>query len=146
MLPDAEGDLAATNFKTTLSRLRKLLGQHEFFLVRQGAVSLNREHCWTDVWRFTALAREIEAAGQPNGDAVPTARIETLAKQLALAYPRPLLCGGREEWIAPIRRRLHDRHQRCIEKLARLLERNGANEAATDVRTSILSLEDAGCF
>ena len=53
--PEAEGDLEASNFKTTLSRLRKLLGQQDLLLVREGALSLSREHCWTDLWRFTEL-------------------------------------------------------------------------------------------
>ena len=144
--PHMDGDLAEINFKTTLSRLRKLLGQHEFLVVREGMLSLNREHCWADVWRFRELAREIDAAAQPNGDAVLAARIEALAQQLGFAYPRPLLCTGREVWIAPIRRRLHDRYARCIEKLARLMERSEAHELAADIRASTLSLDDAGCF
>ena len=144
--PNFEGDLAASNFKTTLSRLRKLLGQNEFLLVREGVLSLNRKHCWTDVWRFTELAREIEAVAQPYGDAVLAARTEELVQRLGVAYPRSLLCGGREDWIAPVRRRLHDRYARCIEKLARLMERSEAHELAANIRASMLSLDDAGCF
>jgi hypothetical protein len=144
--PNVEGDLAASNFKTTLSRLRKLLGQHEFIQVREGMLSLNREHCWTDIGRFTELAREIDAVAQPNGDAVLGARTETLVQRLRVAYPQPLLCGGREDWIAPVRHRLHDRYARCIEKLARLMERREAHELAADLRASTLSLDDAGCF
>jgi LuxR family maltose regulon positive regulatory protein len=144
--PNVEGDMAASNFKTTLSRLRKLLGQHEFLLIREGVLSLNRKYCWTDVWRFAELAREIEAAAQPNGDAVLATRTEALVQRLGVAYPRPLLCGGREDWIAPIRRRMHDRYARCNEKLARLMERTEAHELAADIRASALSLDDAGCF
>ena len=143
---NVEGDLAAINFKTTLSRLRKLLGQHEFLLVREGVLSLNREHCWTDFWRFSELAREIEMAGKPYGNPVPTARTEALARRLSVAYPRPLLCDGREDWIAPVRRRLHDRYTRCIEKLARLMERSEAHDLAADIRASALRLDDTGCF
>lgn len=142
--PNVEGDLAAINFKTTLSRLRKLLGQHEFLLVREGVLSLNREHCWTDFWRFTELAREIEVAAQPYGNPVLTARTEALAQRLVVAYPRPLLCDGREDWIVPLRRRLHDRYTRCIEKIARLMERSEAHEQAAEIRASALSLDDAG--
>ena len=142
--PNVEGDLAAINFKTTLSRLRKLLGQHEFLLVREGVLSLNREHCWTDFWRFTELAREIEVAAQPYGNPVLPARTEALAQRLGVAYPRPLLCDGREDWIIPLRRRLHDRYTRCVEKLARLMERSEAHEQAAELRASALSLDDAG--
>jgi DNA-binding SARP family transcriptional activator len=142
--PNVEGDLAAINFKTTLSRLRKLLGQHEFLLVREGVLSLNREHCWTDFWRFTELAREIEVAAQPYGNPVLPARTEALAQRLGVAYPRPLLCDGREDWISPLRRRLHDRYTRCVEKLARLMERSEAHEQAAELRASALSLDDAG--
>jgi hypothetical protein len=73
-------------------------------------------------------------------------RTEALVQRLGVAYPRPLLCGGREDWIAPIRRRMHDRYARCNEKLARLMERTEAHELAADIRASALSLDDAGCF
>ena len=144
--PNMDGDLAASNFKTTLSRLRKLLGQHEFLLVREGVLSLNRNYCWTDVWRFTEVARKVESAAQLNGDPVLIARTGTLAQRLGAAYPQPLLCGGRDDWITPVRQHLHHRYARCVEKLARLMERCDSRGLAADIRASACNLEDAGCL
>jgi DNA-binding SARP family transcriptional activator len=144
--PDAEGDFASSKFKTTLGRLRKLLGHHDYILVGEGLVSLNRQYCWTDVWRFTEAARRADKAGQPDGDPLTAARADLLTLQLSAAYPQPLLCSGREPWIGPVRQRYHQRYARCVERLARSMDRSGRNERATDIRASLRSLDDAGCF
>ncbi|VAX09055.1 hypothetical protein MNBD_GAMMA25-119 [hydrothermal vent metagenome] len=45
--PDAEGDFAHQNMKTTLFRLRKILGSNSI-LLKEGSLSLNRETVWVD--------------------------------------------------------------------------------------------------
>jgi LuxR family maltose regulon positive regulatory protein len=144
--PEAEGDFASSKFKTTLGRLRKLLGRHDYVVVEKGLVSVNGEYCWTDVWRFTELARRIDVAGRPSGETVTAARAEALTLQLTAAYPQPLLCNGREPWIGPLRRRYHHRYASCAEKLARLMDRSKCNERVTDIRAFVRNLDDAGCF
>jgi tetratricopeptide (TPR) repeat protein len=55
--PDVDGDRAHQSFKTTLHRLRKLLGTHDVILVRDGGVSLNRRSCWVDTLALGSLLK-----------------------------------------------------------------------------------------
>jgi LuxR family transcriptional regulator, maltose regulon positive regulatory protein len=142
--PEAEGDLAFRNIKTTLNRLRKLLGDHDYLVVREGTLSLNHKHCWTDLWRFTELAREIDTATRFDEGLLPPARLQALVEQLHIAYPHPLLCNSRESWLPAVRQRLHRHYLHCIEKLAHSMERAGAGESAAAARESAVSLQDTG--
>lgn len=47
--PEAEGDMAKFSFKTTLYRLRQLIGEHTL-LFEDGRLSLNAHCCWVDAW------------------------------------------------------------------------------------------------
>jgi len=55
--PDADGDSAHSAFTTTLSRLRKALGNERAFLFNDGMVSLDPAICWVDA---IALNRMLE--------------------------------------------------------------------------------------
>ena len=50
--PEADGDLAHHSFEVALSRLRKLLGNEEALVLKEGHLSLSNRHCWVDVWAF----------------------------------------------------------------------------------------------
>ena len=50
--PEAEGDAAHVSFNTTLHRLRKLIENEKTIQLREGRVTLDRKHCWVDVWAF----------------------------------------------------------------------------------------------
>jgi tetratricopeptide (TPR) repeat protein len=120
--PDSEADLAIGKMKTTISRLRKLLGSHESLLVREGALSLNREYCWTDVWRFDELASEIAAATQLHTDPPSGSQLERLTEGLQNAYPQPFERYEREAWMPRVRQRLRKRYQLCIERLGQSMK------------------------
>jgi len=57
--PDSEGDAAHQLFNTTLFRLRKLFGQNEAIINREGQLSLNRDICWIDTWALNASADKL---------------------------------------------------------------------------------------
>ncbi len=57
--PDSEGDAAHQLFNTTLFRLRKLFGQNEAIINREGQLSLNRNICWIDTWALNASADKL---------------------------------------------------------------------------------------
>ena len=79
--PDAEGDNARNALKTTVHRLRKLLGMPEAITLKDGFLSLNKEYCWVDAFVFSALARTPRSSVD---------RVANLKKALAL-YKGPLL-------------------------------------------------------
>jgi LuxR family maltose regulon positive regulatory protein len=53
--PDADGDTARSSFKTTLHRLRQLLGKDEFLQLHDGRLSLDPRACWTDAAAFERM-------------------------------------------------------------------------------------------
>lgn len=60
--PDTDGDAAHSAFTTTLSRLRKLIGQ-DSIIIKGGLVSLNASVCWVDIAAFERLL-ENDKAGE----------------------------------------------------------------------------------
>lgn len=64
--PDADGDRAASNLNTVLHRLRKLLGRHDFVLLHDGMISLNRQYVWTDIQVLEQLWNEIDGITVAN--------------------------------------------------------------------------------
>ena len=101
--PDADGDAAMRSLDTSLSRLRKLLGQDDALPLRAGKVSLNSGLVQLDLAVF---AQHIQAlASVPAG----TAAWQQAALQALRGYRGPLLrgeadsswlLGEREHWRA----------------------------------------------
>ena len=67
--PEADGDQAYSALTTTLSRLRRLLGE-KGLEVQAGRVSLSPHYCWSDVWAFEHLINKAEDfwRGSHSGD------------------------------------------------------------------------------
>lgn len=76
--PDAEGDAAENTVKTTLHRLRRLLGHDDALLVHEGRLSLNPSLCRVDAFAFRreaddALARLRSWPGHDAGAGIAAA-------------------------------------------------------------------------
>jgi ATP/maltotriose-dependent transcriptional regulator MalT/DNA-binding SARP family transcriptional activator len=121
--PEADGDAAHSAFTTTLSRLRKLIGD-EALVFSGGRLSLSEQHCWLDVWAFEALLAGTE---QPGAVAEPA-----VAERALALYRGPYLHHECEEpWVLSLRERLNARFVRCLSNQAhRLGERGQWEEAA----------------
>lgn len=126
--PDAEGDDGRNTLKTTLHRLRKVLGDSDCILLRDGVLTLNPELCWSDVEAFKALARALRAEGsRPAG-----------IKQAMRLYDGPLLPGEDSDWILAAREELQQsQHELVMELGARYEERNRYNKAIRVYRQGI---------
>ncbi|OPX36223.1 MAG: hypothetical protein B1H13_14940 [Desulfobacteraceae bacterium 4484_190.3] len=67
--PDSEGDKQSRVLKTTLHRLRKLLGDKEAIVHKNKTLSLNPVYCWIDAIAFKELVEKaVEAARGENTD------------------------------------------------------------------------------
>jgi DNA-binding SARP family transcriptional activator len=123
--PEADGDMAAHSFKTTLSQLRKLLGRNDFLVVQDGRLSLSRQFCWIDTWRLDEVTQVIAQAAQPGAPTPTPAAVEALIGRLRRACPAPLLPDDAADWVAAYRSRIHRRYERCLAQLSQLMERAG---------------------
>lgn len=59
--PDVDGDSAHSSFTTTLSRLRKLVGEAAL-IFSNGCLTLDARRCWVDVWAFQRVLGEVQEA------------------------------------------------------------------------------------
>jgi two-component SAPR family response regulator len=132
--PEADGDAAMQAFKTTLHRLRRVLGtvalEHY-----DGRVSLSPAHCWVDCWDFERLLHLIENHRSP--DAVPR-----MVRQAICAYKGPFLHGVEEAWALGPRERLRGRFLRVLVNHARRLQERGHCEQAIDLLRHMIEVDD----
>ncbi len=67
--PEADAEKGSTRLKTTLRRLRRLLGSDTAITQRQGNLSLNPEECQIDSWAFERLYQEALAGNMESAAA-----------------------------------------------------------------------------
>ena len=120
--PDADGDLAHQNLRTTLHRLRKVLGPVAI-TVHDGSIALNREHCWLDLWSLEARLKHLDR------DNTPTPPLQDIEALLAI-YRGPLLVDSDLPIVLMARERLRNRFLRTIAKIGQRLLDTGACEQA----------------
>lgn len=112
--PEADGDMARISFKTTLSRLRKLLGNEQVIEVKEGKVSLNARHVWLDTWALEHLAEQVAAlTGAPD----TKDGIDHLASLVMQVYQGAFLQSDDDPWIILYRDRFSSRFLRTIRRL-----------------------------
>ncbi len=58
--PDADGYSAHRSFELALYRLRKLLGYDKALQLKDGALTLDGQYCFVDIWRFQRLIKKVE--------------------------------------------------------------------------------------
>jgi LuxR family maltose regulon positive regulatory protein len=123
--PEADGDAAAQTLKTTLYRLRLLIGKDEVVKVREGRVTLDERHCWTDAWAFEQLLGEADRRN-------PQIAVPLLEKAVGL-YQGPFLGRGMEEpWLLSAAERLRSKFLRGVERLGSLRSQNGEWEKSRE--------------
>lgn len=102
--PDAEGDLASTNFYTTFHRFQTVLGHNDLISLKGGLLFLNPEHCYLDSCAFERLIHQAKKAEDASqlGDA---SRYLKEAKALYQGEYLPMFKN--EAWIETTREALH---------------------------------------
>jgi len=59
-----DGDAGHQNFKSSVHRLRKILGYEQALLVQGSRLSLSPDYCWVDTWAFEQLSQHGTQVGQ----------------------------------------------------------------------------------
>jgi LuxR family transcriptional regulator, maltose regulon positive regulatory protein len=130
--PDSDGDAARNALDNALHRLRKLLGGDDRVVLRQGALSLNPQLCWTDVAAVEKLLAELDGC---SVDAT-AARVSALKQHYrSTLLPHEPLAG-----VAGCRTALHRRVQRSLRGAADRLATAGRVEAAAEAVAAFESL------
>jgi LuxR family maltose regulon positive regulatory protein len=142
--PDADGDSAHQSLKTTLHRLRKLIGHPEAFKKKGNRISLDRRRIWTDLWAFEALHASITTAGnKPSGDRGHQGWMRGCEKAISL-YQGNFLTD--EVWAPELiakREQVRGWFIYIVEALGRHLEATGQWERAADLYEKAIEKEES---
>ncbi|WP_420265673.1 BTAD domain-containing putative transcriptional regulator [Candidatus Magnetominusculus dajiuhuensis] len=105
--PDADGDAAATSFRTTLHRLRKILStDYDIIISTDNHVSINPDHCWIDEWALRDIIDDFK-----HQIALPDAgqKIYELYNRASTIYKGGFLPGEQDQpWAEHYREQLKD--------------------------------------
>ncbi|MCB2166513.1 MAG: tetratricopeptide repeat protein [Deltaproteobacteria bacterium] len=101
--PDADGDMAASAFSSTLNRLRKLIGINAAVMLSNGRVSLDSRYVWVDAHVFEAAARR---AFTRVGDTADREMLEACEKVIGSYHGDFLDDENGTPWIIAARERL----------------------------------------
>jgi LuxR family transcriptional regulator, maltose regulon positive regulatory protein len=129
--PEAEGDAAPIAFRTTLSRLRKLLGSEEAIKVREGKVSLNDRLVWVDLWALENVIDHLSTPAPQNKKGNFLERTKEAARLMGQLYRGDFLKSDDDPWIGQPRDRLRKRYLRTINRASHIFLAAGEIEAAS---------------
>lgn len=124
--PDTEADFANNSLKTTLHRLRQLVGSRGAVQLEGGILKLNPNYCWVDALAFERLCRQSEIAWtNVRTDTDRENALELTQTALAI-YKGPFLEQGQDEsWFIYYRERLKRKYVRAVMTAARYYKEMG---------------------
>jgi ATP/maltotriose-dependent transcriptional regulator MalT/DNA-binding SARP family transcriptional activator len=136
--PEADGASAHSAFTTTLSRLRRILGDDEALRVRDGRVSLDPQRCWVDFWVFEHILSDVD----PEGMRALDEEALGMAEKALQMYRGPAFSSDESSWAHSLRERLNDRFLRLFMEVGRIRERAGNWRSAADWYVRGLEVDD----
>ena len=136
--PDLDGGTDHEVFRTTLRRLRRLLGEKDAIENRAGKVSLSPSHLWIDTWAFEQACDEAERLGKAG---ISSELIDCLRGAFKL-YRGPFLAFEDEFWVLSLRERLRNKFIRVVLRLGSCLEREDKWTEAAECYEKGLAIDD----
>jgi ATP/maltotriose-dependent transcriptional regulator MalT/DNA-binding SARP family transcriptional activator len=137
--PEADGDMAHRSFKTTLHRLRQLIGDEKIIQLREGRLTLDGRYCWVDVWAFEHV---LEEAGTHWKNGLMDRAVQLTKKSIQM-YKGPFL--GREieqPWSVSISERLRSKFLDSVLKLGSYWQQDQQWEKAIECYQRGLEIDD----
>ncbi len=139
--PDAEGDAAASALKTTLHRLRRILGRDDALRLSDGQISINPDRVWVDRWALERLFQDQnEAAATPRA-APSRPELEAVSEHLFRLYTGRFLAKSDLPCAAKPRETLHRKYLRAVERLGAGFEALGMAEEAINCYEQALDMD-----
>jgi len=145
--PEADGDTARLSFKTTLHRLRQLLGGEEFIKFKDGRMSMDRHTCWVDVWSFENLAedaeslrRELESAGRISSrqDRNTEKYVHLLEKAIAMYHNHYLGDESDRPWATSFKERMRNKFLHLVSLLGDYWTKQQRSDAQAALQDAIV--------
>ncbi len=132
--PDADGDTAHQTFKTTLHRLRQLIGDERAIQVREGRVTLDQKYCWVDAYAFELLLEKADRLMEDNQTADDLLNDGLGLAEKALSLYKGTFLGdeANESWTISYQERLRSKFMRAVKRLGDHFERDGKLEKAVE--------------
>jgi DNA-binding SARP family transcriptional activator len=132
--PETDGDTAHQTFKTTLHRLRQLIGDERAIQVREGRVTLDQQYCWVDAYAFEFLLEKAEHSLEEDQNAKDTLVEGVRLAEKALSFYKGTFLGeeANESWAIAYQERLRSKFIRAVRRLGNRFERNGEWEKAVE--------------
>src|SRR4051812_8380375 len=135
--PESTEALAHNNLRQTLHQLRRALGPAGS-VVQADARTVGWAADAPLVLDVAAFEQALDAAdAAERGHHLPA--LSTASEQAAALYRGDLLPNCYDEWIAPLRARLHERHLAALRRLVRLLEAERDYPAAVRYARQVLA-------
>ncbi len=137
--PDADGDMAYQSFRTTLHRLRQLLGNEKAVQVHEGQMTLDDRTCRVDVWAFEQLLEQAETQWK-KGKVEEAAQLTEKALEI---YKGPFLRQDvKESWALSMNERLKTKFMFYISRLGDHWQKAGQWEKAVKCYLRGLEIDD----
>jgi len=132
--PEADGDTAHQSLKTTMHRLRQLIGDERALQVREGQVTLDKQNCWVDAYAFEFLLEKAERLLEENQKAKDPSIEGVQLTERALSLYKGTFLGEavNESWIIAYQERLRSKFIRAVKRLGKHFERTGQWERAVE--------------
>lgn len=132
--PEADGDTAHQTFKTTLHRLRQLIGDERAVQVREGRVTLDEQYCWVDAYAFDLLLDKADRLLEESQKALDSSIEGVRLVERAMSLYKGTFLGeeANESWIIAYQERLRSKFIRIVGRLGNYFERSGQWERAVE--------------
>jgi LuxR family transcriptional regulator, maltose regulon positive regulatory protein len=132
--PDIDGDAARNALDLALLRLRRLLGQKDTVMLKNGRLSLDSSRIWVDSWAVQTLCEE-------PVQTLPNEALRRHTEQLLRTYRGHFLPGEEDAWSFTMRDRLRSQLGRHICHIAEIMEQRAEWEPLRGLLTRALELD-----
>ncbi len=148
--PDAEGDAGRQLFRTTLHRLRQLIGNDNALSFKDGTLNLDPRYCWTDAWAFERMLENAERPSpripSPGGEGKRTRgkyeKLQRLRKALSLYRGHYLADDLDKQWALSLRERLKGKFVQAVSDLCKVLESRKEWKKAIEIYERGIEVDD----
>ncbi len=141
--PDVDGDIAQRSFDTTLHRLRKMLGDDRFLILKKGKLSLDEQYCWVDVWVFERLLGQSQRLLMRDVTGKQIFTLEQLTERLIGLYQDHFLAKDEiTSWSVSMQERLRSKFIHHLLEVGRYMEKHGYWERAMHCYRKGIDMDD----